>query len=258
MTFAEEVLLTLRDFTGEEFPYFTDCIRQSFAQVDAVFTRPQYGEFFFHCASTVTGWLSRVLLANSQAESDGSRKLCKLWRGLQTGSSLSRDVMVHALDESRHSRIFVRIVGYSFPSALNAEKLESQRKSLFQADATNLQKSRTPISEGRVIDHLVQMNMGEIRTRAHMMLISPVVYFLTPEENKRRIRGYLEGLLTDEIRHISYTARVIEMACAEGSYSRIFKLYTERLEEFHAITIEQTSAAARAYGQGKFPLLLEI
>ena len=61
-----------------------------------------------------------------------------------------------------------RLDSNSFADAFHAEELESQRSSLFRADPANLQKSETPMSEGEAIDHLVQMNMGEIRTRAHL------------------------------------------------------------------------------------------
>src|ERR687892_643168 len=44
--------------------------------------RPQYHEFFWHCASTVPGWLAAIIFANARVESEGSAKLLRIWRGV--------------------------------------------------------------------------------------------------------------------------------------------------------------------------------
>lgn len=68
----------------------------------------------------------------------------------------------------------------------------------------------------------------------------------------------LEGLGLDEVRHIGYTAKLMEAWCREGAAERIADLYARRLHEFHAITVEQTEAAVRDYGEGRYPDLLEV
>jgi hypothetical protein len=73
-----------------------------------------------------------------------------------------------------------------------------------------------------------------------------------------RVGNILEGLVSDEIRHISYTARFIESWCSNGDTKRISSLYRERLDDFNRLTIAQTQSSVQSYGQGKFPNLLEI
>jgi hypothetical protein len=119
-------------------------------------------------------------------------------------------------------------------------------------------KSTSSISEEHLIDHLVQMNIGEIRTRIHMHLIAPVVHAFAPDEHKHRVRNILTGLIADEVRHIAYTAKLLE-AWASTGFSRTIKvLFEERLKEFDAITISQTEHAIRSFGRGEFPDLLEV
>lgn len=255
---TEDILTSLREFSDDDLPLFTDCIRNAFASVSPVFTRPRYGEFFFHCAANVPSWLSRVVMANADAESQGSEKLFQLWRGASANAKISKDVLIHAKDESRHSRLFISLIEDSFPGSFSTASLQAKRTNLFRITPESLKQRRFDMPDEELMDHLIQMNMGEIRTRAHMLLLSPVIYALTPAHTKNRVRPILEGLVTDEVRHINYTAHFIESWCQNGDEERIRELYERRLRDFHRLTIEQTEASVRAYGAGRYPDLLEI
>src|SRR5437879_11583755 len=93
---AEELLAALRDCGQEDLPFYTDCVRNSFANVEPVFARGRYTDFFWHCASTVPGWVGHVVLANSAAESQGSAKLFNLWRSVDYNSDVEKDLLNHA------------------------------------------------------------------------------------------------------------------------------------------------------------------
>ena len=255
---TDDLLTELREFSGHDLPRFSDCVRTAFAAVGPVFHRQKYAEFFFHCASTVPAWLARVLMANADAESHGSEKLFWLWLGSSANATIARDVLVHAKDESRHSRVFVSLIDKAFPGALPPEDLRSKRGQLFTVPSDLDTAQRFQLPEDHLMDHLVQMNMGEIRTRVHMLLLAPVIHAFAPDDAKDRVAKVLEGLVTDEVRHISYTARFIESWCEAGDGPRIQSLYTRRLNDFHQLTISQTEAAVHAYGGGRYPELLEI
>ena len=77
-------------------------------------------------------------------------------------------------------------------------------------------------------------------------------------DTKERVRSVLEGLVTDEIRHINYTAHFIESWWKHGDRKRVRELYSCRLADFHRVTIQQTEASVRAYGARQYPDLLEI
>lgn len=254
----EELLEEVRVFADHDLPNFSDCVRSAFQSVDAVFARSRYTEFFFHCASTIPGWLPRVVMANADAESQGSEKLFSLWQGSSLNPEISKDVLIHAKDESRHSRVFVSLVDDAFPNSFPADGLQSKRAALFRITLELLNQKRVAQDTDYLMDHLAQMNMGEIRTRIHMLLLAPVIHAFAPADAKERVRNVLEGLVTDEIRHISYTARFLEAWCRSGDRARVTKLYARRLKDFHRVTIDQTEASVRAYGAGRYPDLLEI
>lgn len=255
--YAEQVLADLRAFADDDLPNYSDCLRKAFSDTEPVFVRSRYGEFFWHCATTVPGWLAKVVLANADAESGGSAKLLKLWKGIHSNSRVSNEVLAHAKDEAGHSRLFVTLARSAFPLHVSARTAAAKKKTLTHVQA-RIEKSVVAFDEGHVVDHLVQMNIGEIRTRAHMHLIGPAVFNSATARKQPWVEKTLQRLGGDEVRHIGYTARLMEEWCREGYKNRIDMLYRLRLREFHSITVAQTESAVHSYGNNNYPDLLEI
>lgn len=258
MNYAEDTLADLRAFAQDDLPHYTTCLREAFTQVRPVFVRSRYGEFFWHCATTVKGWLASVVLANADAESEGSRKLMRLWRSVRGLPEVEAAILAHARDEAGHARIFVGLAETAFPGARTAFNTAATRRRMTKIPRGGLRKGRRPVDDGTLIDHLVQMNIGEIRTRFHMHLLGPAVFNGAPSASQARTERTLQRLGGDEVRHIGYTARLMEQWCRDGNRERIRQLYRRRLADFNAITLRQTEAAVRHYGQGRYPDLLEI
>ena len=254
---AEDVLLAIREYLDDEVPTYSQSLINAFGASNPVFARKRYAEFFWHCASTVPGWLGQVLLANAEAESHGSAKLFGLWEEVDYNSYVEAKVLVHAKDESRHSRLFLDLADLVFPQMVNDRVMDRLRSGLPDVrHRAHVKAGHLP--EELLIDHLVQMNIGEIRTRIHMHFFAPVLYALAPEGNRDQVAKILRGLARDEVRHIAYTAGLMEEWAQSGDSERIETLYRERLLEFSRITIEQTEQTVRDFGAGRFPDLLEL
>lgn len=258
LKYADAVLEDLRSFADHDLPHYSACLHAAFKATEPVFIRQRYGDFFWHCATTVPGWLGQVVLANADAESDGSAKLLRLWQRIGSNEKVSREVLTHAKDEAGHSRLFVELTGAAFPGCLPRRVIHALKRRLTKINDDALTKSVEAYDEITVVDHLVQMNIGEIRTRAHMHLLGPAVLAAAPDDKADWVEVTLQRLGGDEVRHIGYTARLMEQWCREGLTSTIRDLYIRRLREFHQITIQQTEAAVQSYGRGHFPDLLEI
>jgi hypothetical protein len=84
------------------------------------------------------------------------------------------------------------------------------------------------------------------------------LYNSSPHPNREWVESTLYRLAGDEVQHIGYTAKLMECWCRDGQKRRVRSLYRLRLREFHRLTIAQTEVAVGAYGQGRFPDLLEI
>ncbi|HEX3683197.1 MAG TPA: hypothetical protein VHU83_11735 [Bryobacteraceae bacterium] len=256
--YLDELLDVLREAVGSDLPHYSESLRKAFARIDPVFVRPRYAEFFWHCASRVPGYLPRVVLTNGKAESEGSVKLFELWQRVKDTPEVEKQVMTHAADESRHARIFVRLTELAFPGHFSDFAIARFEESLPDVRKVRPEKSAEMIPENHVIDHLVQMNIGEIRTRLHMHLFAPVVCGMSAESGRVAVRALFKGLVRDEVRHISYTAQLMEQWAQDGAGKLISDLYAGRLHAFNHITYQQTSAAVSDYGQGRFPELMEI
>lgn len=255
---VDDVLGHLRQRFNNDLMQFTDCIRGAFSHVDAVFWREQYLAFYWRCVTTVPGYIQDLVLANADAESDGSRGLYALWQGVRGAPEVERGIEHHFRDESRHARLFLHLTELAFPDYLDRAALSERRLNLFDATAVRSEKADGQETIASLLDNLVQMNIGEIRTRAHMFMIGPVLTAYAPQETKERVDGILSGLVYDEVSHIGYTACLMEEWARSGHKQLIADLYARRLRDFNQYTIDQTRRSLELYGAGDFPQLFEI
>src|SRR6187401_1284270 len=111
----DEILAQLKNFSNDDLSQYTVILKDSFKQIEPVFTKPKYIDFFWHCASTVPGWIGEVVLANADVESQGSKKLLELWKSTTVNKEIEDSILFHAKDEARHSHLFVKLVSIAFP-----------------------------------------------------------------------------------------------------------------------------------------------
>jgi len=254
---VQSVLGAIQRFLDRDFPLYSEALTNAFDEVDPLFVRKQYADFFWHCSKTVPGWLPNVVLASAAKENEGSMALLSLWQSMRNIEDAEHWVLFHAKDESRHSRVFIRLVELTFPNFFQPAEVAAVQKSLHRITEHDLQK-KDQLEHDILMDYLMQINMGEIRTRIHMHLLAPLFYNLAPRENQYQVGKILEGLENDEVRHIAYTVNILEDWAGDGNLERLRDIYHQRTSFFHRRTIRETEEAVKAYGLGKFPELLEI
>ncbi|HYD36132.1 MAG TPA: hypothetical protein VEA60_00870 [Allosphingosinicella sp.] len=194
----------------------------------------QYGESFRRHV-TFPGWVIQCLISNAIKEGEGSRDLGDIASAcLDPG--LQAELVSHTDDEARHCRLYLQLVELIFPSAMPADlraEIEKQMPPLsFRPDAAQ------PLKPRDLLDCLIQVNLGEVRTRIHQKLLEPVLHLYCPEADRGKLARALEWLSSDETRHIRYTAqrigelsRIVGTADAEAlfvSRARDFNAYTRR------------------------------
>jgi len=253
-----DVLIAIREFTGEDLGIYSDSLTNAFESVKPIFTSPRYAEFFWHCATSVPGWIPQVVLGNAAKESEGSEKLFRIWQQVDYNREVEEAVLRHAKDESRHSRLFLELTRIAFPDSPVCTDIGRLDRELPDVRKREGRKCLPRLDENQLIDSLVQINIGEIRTRIHVLFFAPVIHELAPRESRERVKNILFGLVHDEVRHIGYTATLMERWARTGDRQRIHDLYRSRLAEFSRITVAETEDAVRKFGQNRFPELLEI
>jgi hypothetical protein len=83
------------------------------------------------------------------------------------------------------------------------------------------------------------MNIGEIRTRIHQLLLRPVITLHCPAKNRAKLGAMMDALLDDETRHIAYTAKLIDNFARGSSRIAITNLFSRRLSDFNDITLDE-------------------
>lgn len=182
-------------------------------------------------------WVALSLATNAESEGDGAEHLWDM-AACTPGADVAAQIKRHAIDEARHSRGYVTLLGLVFPGSMDEELralLEALSPGYTQAMPLSAKKG-SPYARPATVDELVQMNIAEIRTRIHHLFQRPVLLGYCPAEHRGRIKRILNSLLLDETRHIAYTARLIERAAQETSVDQVIDLMHERVRDFNEIT----------------------
>jgi hypothetical protein len=203
---------------------------------------PPFGLFWygqkFRSLARDPHWLALALVQNGAKEGEGARKLWRL--GGRTGDALvAEQIRQHAVDESRHALLYVAMLETVFPHAVPAELRPQLIKLSPRYRAGDRLPSRSPLPWRRVLDELIQMNLGEIRTRINQALLGPVVTAYCPAAGRRRLRRILRSLMDDETRHVAYTARILERAIWEGRGEFVRRTMMHRLVQFNRLTMHE-------------------
>lgn len=203
-------------------------------------TPPPYGEHWygelFRRHATDLQWLVRIIALNAKKEADGARQLWQFAQRIKNDSIRSQ-VRDHAIDEGRHSAFYIAMLPLMFPDDIAEADLHALRKVVprFDRDEDRIDEDNLA-SRHAMLDEIVQMNIGEIRTLVNQMLMRPLVDVLTPDENRERALKLIDGLGDDEVTHIGYTARIIEQL-DEAEATRHFMHV--RLDDFNRITMAE-------------------
>jgi hypothetical protein len=230
-----ELTLSAMGHTIRDLPHYQSALSQGCELHPPPFGEAWYSNRFREMACDA-GWVVQCLIANAKKEGDGARTLWSL-AGAISEQTIARQVSQHAVDESRHARVYITMIELTFPGALDpsvAASLQDVAPSYHANDAPPASPARERLV---VVDEIIQMNIGEIRTRINQLLLRPVLCAWAPEEAIPRLHKALERLMVDETRHIEYTARLIEAAASEGLSDFVHEAMSKRIADFNEYTL---------------------
>lgn len=194
----------------------------------------------YHQLALEPRWMAVSLLTNAEREGDGSTRLWSL-AACSTDAEHQRLLKLHACDESRHALMYVALFNLSFPGAASPEfanelrKLSpgfSKAKELFPIEGS-------PYAKEPTVDDFLQMNVAEIRTAIHHTMQRGALARHCPASNQAKATKVQDTLLSDELRHIAYTAVLIEKCTQHADPGRVESLFARRFRDFNAITTEE-------------------
>ena len=211
-------------------------LRAACASAPPPFGFAWYGDRY-RAFATDASWFADSLVANAAKEGQGSELLWNL-AGRIADPKIADAVRHHAVDESRHARFYVSLLKLAFPElidAINDQDLGRLSPGYTLRDRPD-EVDASPMVQ--VIDELIQMNIGEVRTLINQMLMGPVIVLHSPKERRARMDALMTGLGRDERIHIGYTARIIDAAAQENP-RMVYGLMARRMREFNVLTMSE-------------------
>ncbi|ABE54455.1 hypothetical protein Sden_1169 [Shewanella denitrificans OS217] len=220
----------------DNYPKYMEAIEYALERLKPEFDKKSYGDAFRE-ASEDAQWFATSLVTNSEREGDGATRL---WSMAACCDEEEEKELVkrHAVDESRHSTMYLKMLDYTFPDAIEPEfrqELEDKLSPHYALTQDLYVVEDSEYARKPSVDDYIQMNIAEIRTAMHHMLQRKALERFCPEENFERVSTLSRSLLRDELIHVGYTAKLIEEKADEG----LNELFFERLNDFNEITKQE-------------------
>lgn len=220
--------------SGVSLPRYERSLARACAENPPPFGMAEYGDLYRESA-TDAGWLAISLLTNADREGDGAQRLWSLAACTQE-RSLSAKLKQHAIDEAKHARMYLRLVDLVFEGAVDSDfrkELDALSPGYTGASVPE-PKADSPFARSVTVDDLIQMNIAEIRTTVHHLLQRPMLLLHCPRDRQPQLLKSLDLLLRDEVRHVLYTAELIEGD--PTSAREIAELFAQRVGDFNDVT----------------------
>ena len=234
MTSIADIVLSALSDTPVGHGAYAAALRAAFKAYPPPYGTRCYGEIYRSAAANPS-WVATSLVAGAEREAEGARRLWAL--AASSGDhAVSAYVKQHAIDESRHARWYIATADLAFPGAIEA-KLRRDLDRLSPRYTT----AQSPVPDGSsygdpTVDHFIQANLAEIRTWVNQKLQMPVLIAYCDETRRRRLGFLLDRLARDEIRHIIYTARLIEEFAVNLGQSAMLDIMTQRVCDLNEMT----------------------
>jgi hypothetical protein len=231
-------LETLRAHVGATWPHYSDALITACRKAPPPFGTKDYGKIYRDVARDPS-WMAISLIQNAQGEGEGSKHLWDL-AACTPDVCVAAQVKAHAIDESRHAKAYVAMLDLTFPGVVDDEfraRLASLSPGYTQRSPLEPHEG-SPYASAITLDDLIQMNIAEIRTLVHHRLQRPMLLGHCPHERRRRLTRLHDKLRLDEVRHIAYTAALIEEFADRGEAGAVTRLMQERMSDFNTITNE--------------------
>jgi hypothetical protein len=225
-------------------PSYRKVLTSAFGRFPPVFGRTAYADLY-RTRARDPDWVALALATFAQGEGEGAERLWDM-AACTPDAEMARQIQQHAIDEARHARGYVTLLGLIFPEAVDDELLSQLRAlSPGYTMASPLRARRgSPYARAASVDELIQMNIAEIRTRIQHLFQRQVLLAYCRPERRARVRRILDSLLRDETRHIAYTARLIERAARQTDVDAVMDLMHERVRDFNQITDDEVAGRA--------------
>ena len=243
MSFLSDLIIgNLRKVAAPPFGAYEKIIEHCYRDPPP-FARDWFGRRYFELARNPQ-WFANSLVANSALEGYGSTQIWKFSNRVEN-DEYAAALRQHALDESRHSTMFIRMLELTF-SQLD---LPAESKANLDKLQPKYSKSRHPAIEKRpkeelilgreALNEIIQVHITEIRALVLQFLVRPVLFAYAPQESHAILKSASDILIRDEARHIGYSAKFFEDAADAGEADFLMAAFEYQTAKFNDLTMEE-------------------
>lgn len=225
-----------------ECPIYCAAIDRALKEEPPPFDTQQYADTY-RGASADVRWMAISLITNAEREGDGAKRLWSLAACADDGDEKPL-LKSHAIDESRHALYYLTILDLTFPTVV-APSFRAELNKLspgFSVHHPLVPVEGSPYAKKPSLDDFLQMNIAEIRTTIHHIMQRPAIAQHCSDSRRSRIGSIQDALLRDELRHVAYTADLIERRARRVNAGDVADLFRQRFRDFNRITTEELGA----------------
>jgi hypothetical protein len=242
---TELVTSNLGQICAPNYPRYHSFLENAFSTNPPPFAQNWFGRRYFELARNKE-WFANSLVANSALEGYGATQVWNFSRKIDI-ELIAKEVQKHALDESRHSTMFVHMLNFTFPEI----EFEKKTWKKINDQQPRYTKHRHPSKEKlsadnlmhgeSLLNELVQINITEIRALVLQFLVREIILAHSPESSKKRLDKMTRTLIHDESAHIEYTAKIFEQAANMGHGEFLYQTFEDRVSDFNDLTLLELS-----------------
>ena len=237
VTVAARVALS-QFYPNGEYPLYLAALDKALKEEPPPFDTKVYADIYRE-VSEDAHWLAVSLITNAEREGDGSKRL---WSLAACADNVEHQQLLksHAVDESGHALLYLLLLDLTFPGVAEpAFRLELEKVSpRYSLGQKLFAVEGSPYAKNPTIDDFLQMNIAEIRTTIHHLMQRSAIVKHCPQENLSRIATIQDSLLRDELKHVAYTAVLLERMGSEIDFNQVSDLFIQRFRDFNQITRE--------------------
>jgi hypothetical protein len=240
---SEFALDRLGASASSELCHYSSALRGACEAHPPPYGNQAFGESYRRMAEDPS-WFASLLASNADLEGYSAKRLWSYARTV-TDPNFASGLRTHALDEARHSHIFASLLSKVFPTALTAavrERLSEMAPRLSlgaREDSPNAPMGDPAPTAAELLDSAILINLFETKALILEELLRPTLLAYCPRKSHATVERMLDALITDEVRHIRYTADYIELAATAGHADRIFKAMSDFQWSLNTVTLSE-------------------
>lgn len=229
---------------GLRLPLYFGAMEDALKSEPPPFDTSSYADVY-RVSSASPQWMAVSLITNAEREGDGAKRLWSL-AACSDDPNIQRLLKSHAVDESRHALLYLGLLDLTFPGMVEPSfrKELNQLSPGYLPEHTLVAVPGSPYAKKPSIDDFLQMNIAELRTAIHHIMQRPALARHGSPSSRQRVTRIQESLLRDELKHVAYTAVLIEQLAATIPDGQLAALFRRRFHDFNGITRDELHAGA--------------